>query len=269
MKHTAWREAMGLLGAIALAAGMLSVAGCKAQHAQALQASQSAYRAGDYSSAYRDARAVYDNPAASREDRDNAAYMIGLAAYRTRDLDTAQEFLQIAADSADPSLSADASVQLGLVYSERGKFGLAADALHNAAGKLTGPDQANAYFYAGVAEQKEGRWPQARTTLSMAMSSSRDPAFRERVADQLRVTGYTLQIGAFDVESNAQRSAQVATARAEAFRYATPRVVMTTDPANGHKRYLVWVGQFSSWPTALMARDNLGITNAVVTALTQ
>lgn len=266
MKRSAWHRGICVLG---LAVIMLLMQGCRTPGGDGLQASQSAYQNGDFVASYREARAIYDNPANTVEDRDNAAYMVGMSSYRMRNFDRAREFLQIAAASGDPALSADASVQLGLLYSERGNYGLAADALHHAADKLTGPDKANAYFYAGVAEQKEGRWPQARTTLSLAMSGSQDPAFRQRVADQLKITGYTLQIGAFDVESNAQRAAEVASPKADAFKYTRPRIVIAADPATGQKRYLVWIGQFSSWPTAMMARDNLGMTSAAVTPLTE
>ena len=266
MNRSIWLRVMCVLS---LSMSLLLVQGCQTPGADSLQASQSAYQSGDFVSSYREARAVYDNPANYQEDRENAAYMVGMSSYRMRNYDRAQEFLQIASASRDSALSADALVQLGLLYSERGKFGLAAEALHDAAAKLTGPDKANAYFYAGVAEQKEGRWPQARTTLSMAMSGSQDPVFRQRVREQLKVTGYTLQIGAFDVESNAQRAAEVATPKAEAFRYTKPRIVIGADPATGQKRYLVWLGQFSSWPTAMMARDNLGMTAAAVTSLTE
>ena len=41
---------------------------------------------------------------------------------------------------------------------------------------------------------------------------------------------------------------------------------LAVDP-DGRKLYLVHVGQYSSWPTALMARDRLGQTRAIVTPL--
>jgi len=242
--------------------------GCKSNPATT-KASEDAYRSGNYAQAYRSARAVADNPGYPLRDREAAAYMAGMAAYRNKDPMAAQQYLQMAAASTNKLLAADAKASLGLVYADRNLFRLSADSLLDAAKDLSGENKANAYYYAGVAQQKDGRWPQARTTLSLAMSNSKDAAFRQRVSDQLRITGYTLQVGAFDVESNAQNMARNYGPKAVQLRMTAPRVVPWTDPVVNRRRYLVWVGQFSSWPTALMGRDGLGITNAVVTPLTE
>lgn len=261
--------AMGRGFWMAACCGALLLAGCEGQQSTALKSSGEAYRAGDYASSYREARRVADLPTEPKATRESAAYMAGLAAYRNKDSMAAQQYLQMAAASSDRRLAADAKASLGLVYADRGLYRMAAESLQDAANLMSGQDKANAYFYAGVAQQKDGRWPQARTTLSLAMSNSRDPVFRQRVADQLRVTGYTLQTGAFDVESNAQNAARALVPKAAALKISSPRVMPALDPVTNRRRFLVWVGQFSSWPTALMARENLGTTNAVVTPLTE
>lgn len=247
----------------------VTLTGCQApqtSQSTSLSQSRSLYAAGQYPQALQKARFVADLPTTPQREREQAAYVAGLSAYRLRDLDTAQQYLQVAALSDSASLSGDARATLGLVFSERGSYGLAADNLLAAAQRMTGQNKANSYFYAGVAQQKHGRWPQARTTLSLAKSSSTDPGFRSRVDDQLRITGYTLQLGAYTVESNANASAQRIAARAVELRLGAPRVVPAADPS-GKRLYLAQVGQFSSWPTALMARDSLGTTSAIVVPL--
>ncbi|MCE9591481.1 MAG: SPOR domain-containing protein [Planctomycetes bacterium] len=250
-----------------LAAALLT--GCQAplqSQSSGLAASRSAYAAGQYPQSLQKARTIADLPTSPSRDREQAAYIAGLSAYRLRDLDTAQQYLQVAALSDSPSLSGDARATLGLVFAERGSYGLAADNLLTAAERMTGQNKANAYFYAGVAQQKHGRWPQGRTTLSLAKSASTDPAFRQRVDEQLKITGYTLQLGAFTVESNANTAAQRIAGKAAALHLGAPRVIPAVDPS-GHTVYLAQVGQFSSWPTALMARDGLGLTNPIVVPL--
>lgn len=264
------RTTLGMGSAVAMTVLLAAVVGCQApqtSQSSGLASSRELYAAGQYPQALQRSRAIADLPTSPQRDREHAAYIAGLSAYRLRDLDTAQQYLQVAVLSDNPSLSGDARATLGLVFSERGSYGLAADNLLAAAQRMTGQNKANAYFYAGVAQQKHGRWPQARTTLSLAKSSSSDAAFRQRVDEQLKITGYTLQLGAFSVESNANTAAQRVAAKAAELRLGAPRVVPASDPS-GRRLYLSQVGQFSSWPTALMARDNLGTTSAIVVPLT-
>jgi tetratricopeptide (TPR) repeat protein len=265
---------MKRIGRISAAAtvvsALLTLAACSAdRRSEAIRSANSSYNTGNYAEAYRQALTVADAPADPESERQQAAYVAGLAAYRLHNLDDAQRWLTYAASSNDKGLRADAKATLGLVYVEQGRFGLAGDALSQAADLMTGQNRANAFYYAGIAQQKQGHWATARTSLSQAISNSQDAAFRKKVADQLRVTGYTLQVGAFDVESNAKTAAEALAPKAQGIKLGTPRIVAVNDPATSHKRFLVWVGQFSSWPTALMAREQLGQTKAVVTPLSE
>ena len=99
--------------------------------------------------------------------------------------------LTFAATTPDKALAADAKATLGLVFTQQGRFGLASDNLLEAAQAMKGQDRANAFYYGGIAQQKMGRWPESRNSLSEAMSNSRDPAFRRRGgARTLKITGY-------------------------------------------------------------------------------
>jgi hypothetical protein len=142
----------------------------------------------------------------------------------------------------------------------------AAENLVAAAEAMQGQDRANAYFYAGVAQQKSGRWPQARVNLSMAMSSSGDELFRQRVREQMKITGYTLQLGVFSSEDAGKKLALRYSARAVELKLGAPRVVSVPDP-EGAPTFLVQIGQFTSFPTALMWRDKLGASAAIVAGL--
>jgi hypothetical protein len=156
---------------------------------------------------------------------------------------------------------------LGLVSSQQGLYDKAAENLELAAGAMQGQDRANAFFYAGVAQQRSGRWPQARVNLSMALSGSSDEAFRQRVREQMKITGYTLQLGAFGVEDAANKLAARYSAKAIELKLGAPRVVASPDP-EGTNVYLVQVGQFTSFPTAIMWREKLGASSANVAGLT-
>ncbi len=121
-------------------------------------------------------------------------------------------------------------------------------------------DRANAYYYGGIAQQKMGRWPQARNNLSLAISNSRDPDFRAKAIAQLKVTGYTLQTGAYEIEDHARSVANTMANRVASMHMGRPRIVPSHDPGSNRRLYLVQVGEFSSWPTALAARDELGLS---------
>ena len=62
------------------------------------------------------------------------------------------------------------------------------NALLSGAKLQEGEDRAQAYLYAGIAQQKIGYWPQARTSLLLARKSTRDPGVVQRIDQQLAVT---------------------------------------------------------------------------------
>lgn len=260
--HDTWRGAVAALM-------MILPAGCASQGSAPLAGAEADFAAGRYAQAYRSASAVSRVPTYSDNTRTRASYIAGASAYRIEDQQAAQEHLEYAAKSKDPAIAADARVQLGLLFTEQNKFRLAAEHLLTAADLLAGPERANAYYYGGIAQQKDGRWASARTSLSMAQSLSNDPAFRNRVREQLRVTGFALQVGAFNTEEPARGLVNGLTPKAQAERMVLPQVVTTLDPVSRQTVYTVRVGQFSSWPTAMMARDALGVSKAAIVPLMQ
>jgi tetratricopeptide (TPR) repeat protein len=254
------------LGCFALlVACLLSAGGCHQElRPYQLAEASAAYQAGEFEQAFRDASAVADFRRA--ENRDEAALVAGMAARQLDNPRRAERYLLQAAFSDDGSIAGEALASLGLMYAEREEYDRSADALLKAAPRLTGQDRANAYFYAAIAQQKMGQWAQARTNLVLARAASADSGFRERVNEQLAVVGYTLQLGAYRDPANAQRRADELSEQADAANLGRPRVAQTTDRA-GATLSVVQVGQFSTFQSAMQARDALGINEVVIVPL--
>jgi len=249
----------------ALGIGMMLV-GCESAKT-ALDQSREYYNAGQYQEAYDTSRGIADNPSRPTPEREQGGYMAGISAVKLRRLDDARPYLEIAAGSKDKSLAGDAEAQLGLLYALNEKWDLSSQHLLTAANMLEGQEKANAYFHAGIAEQRAGRWPQARTDFSLAKSLSVDEGFRAKVDEQLRMTGYALQIGAFTQEDNARKAADRVAAMPGTAKYGKPRVVPAKDPETGGMLFLVQLGQFGSFPTAEAAREDLDMKSVLIAPL--
>ncbi len=252
-------------------ASFLSVAvctasiGCAAYGPPQIDAIRVAYGRGDYAEASRQAQQMMRvGPVAYK---DEAAYMAGMSAYRLKATATAERHLQAAAKSSDVALSADALIVLGLIYAQQGKHAAAVRSLLDAVPRLpTGQDRANAYFHAAKAQQKLGQWGQARTSLRLARGSSTDPAFRKRAIQELSVTGFTIQVGAFANQANALRTARKLARKVAAKKLGLFRLVPAVDQ-NGQAMFLVQAGKYSSHDSANSARDRLGLTSAIIVPL--
>lgn len=253
--------------AVSMLAACAVLSGCQADGTDDMKAIDAAFERGDYKTAYSKSTRIVMLPTSTPDNAGHAMYMAGMSAFRLNDLPNAQMYLERAIQSSDPRLVANARAMLGLVSTQQGLYDKAAENLVAAAEAMEGQDKANAYFYAGAAQQKSGRWPQARVNLSMALSYSKDEGFRQKVREQLKITGYTLQLGAFSSEDAGGKLAARYAAKAAELKLGAPRVVKSTDP-DGKTLHLVQVGQFTSFPTAIMWRDKLGVSNAIVAGLT-
>ncbi|MGB0768404.1 MAG: tetratricopeptide repeat protein [Phycisphaeraceae bacterium] len=223
------------------------------------------YEAGDYQSAYDIGKPIaWDR---YRDDRYEAAYITGLSAQALGDLREADKMLNKAMASPDPSLATDAGDALGLVYSQQGRYAEAQRVLLWAAERLKGERQARAYFYAGVAQQKLGQWSQARTTLILARGLSRDATFKAQIDQQVNVTGWTLQVGAFTDRTRARSQAESIAATSRDLRLGLPRLV-DGRTGEGEAVTFVHVGQFTSYQSATRYRDTLGTPGVLIRALT-
>lgn len=223
------------------------------------------YQAGDYQSAYDLGRPIaWDR---FREDRYEAAYLAGLSAQALGNLAEADKMLNKALSSEDESLSVDAADALGQVYSQQGRYAEAQRMLLWAAERLEGERQSRAYFFAGIAQQKLGQWSQARTTLVLARGLSRDAALRDQITQQINVTGWTLQLGAFTQRDLARQQAESVAQKSQDMQLGLPRLV-EGQTVTGEPVTFVHVGQFTSYQSATRYRDALGKQGVIIRAMT-
>ena len=257
MPRLSFRFAAALLACVST----LTAAGCYSapKPQPTLADANSAYARGDFEQAYNFASAIASGPPA--EESDEAAYLAGLSAGELGKTKQAIRYLRQAGEGFDAKLAADANVMLGLAYSTQERYDLAADALLSAAPDLEGEDQAKAYFYAAVAEQKLGRWAPARDHLTLARAASADQAFRDQIQEQLSVNGYTLQIGSFVESQAAQQTAADLTAKAKEVGVGEPWLL--PNPARPGQT-LVHVGRFTTFNSAAAYRDRLGVPGAFI-----
>ncbi|MFP4144732.1 MAG: SPOR domain-containing protein [Phycisphaeraceae bacterium] len=244
---------------ILLLAGLLA-AGCEATPTAADGPGYGElYRQGDHARAY---QAAAEAAAwSSGRSRDTANYVAGLSAHHLGRLDTAERHLREALGTSDDSLRGDVRAELGLVQHARGNYAQAAAELEEAADQLEGNDKAQAHLFAAISLQKLGRWSSARTHLLLGRASASDPTLRSRIREQLDVTGYTLQLGAFRDRRNARRLAAEVASTVQRLRLGPPRLV-TRDGLT-----IVQVGQFTRFETARRMKDRLGRQQAIIVPL--
>lgn len=262
-----WCRLQPLAAVVVLMACLLVVTGCHKpianKSATSLTEIRTAYMAKDYAKAYSlGSWASRGSDEASKQ----GAYMAGMSAYKLDKNREAINFLTQAASSSDKSMAGDALATIGLVYAQQNNHTQAASHFLRAASRLQGQPKANAYFYAAVSQQKIGRWADARDHLSLARNESDDPAFKRQVDEQFTVTGYSLQVGAYSDVANANKAAAIWSRKVQEFRIAEPRLVPQIT-ADGKAVTAVQVGQFSSYATALMARQDLADKSIIVVPL--
>lgn len=261
-----WRSGRQLLMLVASTALLLGgLAGCETpKTTHSLTEIRSAYVARDYAKAYRlgTSNASQNDGAGARQ----AAYMAGMSAYKLGRNNEAIQSLTQAARSSDKSMAGDSQATIGLIYASQNNHRPAAKHFLLAANLLTDQPKANAYFYAAVSQQKIGRWSDARAHLSLARNASDDQTFKSQVDDQFAVTGYSLQVGAYSDVANAQKAAENWARKIQEFRIGQPRLVPQTT-ADGTAVTAVQFGQFSSYATALMARQDLADKTIIVVPL--
>ncbi len=239
--------------------------GCKINQGPGpIEQAQTQFQSGHYAEAYN--LASRSAATAGGQQRYLAHYLAGISAYRLNNLSAAERYLKVAASSNDQSLAADARSTLGLIYSQQGRYAQAAETLLSGARLQHGDDRAQAYLYAGIALQKIGRWPQARTSLLLARQSTRDPGLIDRIDQQLAVTGYTIQVGAFKEKENADRLASTLAPRAASVS-AGPVIVVPKIGPDGRTIHLVQVGRFATFGAANRMRQVLGQSGAVIVPL--
>lgn len=231
---------------------------------QLLADADAAYDRGEYVTAYRTAIRVANRD--TNPDRYLAAYIAGMSTWKLRDFTNAEFYLDMARQSPDPQLAADARAALGLVYAEMGQHEKAVRELLAAVPKLTGNDRANAYLFAAISQQKLGQRPAARSNLILAQRFATDAGIRDQINELLGVTGYTLQSGAFSKEQNARKAAQNLAQRASSLNLGRTRILVVN--REGRRFYRVQIGEFSSTDAANRARNSLRSATGIEAIIT-
>ena len=184
----------------------LGASGCAHPLAQA----RGAYASGNYTRAYSLAQSKASRAAAHRQE---AHYIAGMAAHQINDEGNSLRHLTAALRPTGNEIAGRAGAQLGLIYQRQGRLERAVAHLVVAAPLLRGEDRAQAFLQTAVIQQKLGRWSAASANLEQARRLSRDREALDRIARHAQYSAFTVQIGAFAIESNARRSAALAATR--------------------------------------------------------
>ena len=199
------------------------------------------------------------------QSKARAAYIAGLAARQQGKLNLAARWLRRASRQGEEAVVTDARAELGIVYHQQGKYGRAARVLERASQDLLGNDRAQALLFAGIARQKLGDWDQARRQLRFARAAATNSGLKRKINRQLKVTGYTIQVGAFREAANARKAARNWRSKAQNLGLRDPRLVSGQGQGGGLTS--VQLGRFDTVAAANRARQRLGADNAIVVPL--
>jgi tetratricopeptide (TPR) repeat protein len=254
MPHLRHR-AVRLLASVLALASLAGLPGCEStQSGSSLESSLTAYRAGRYEVAVREAESTMD--AASGIARYEAAYLAGLAAYRDGDHVTAERHLRTALSNPDRRTAAAAFATLGLIKLDQGRNGEAGDLFAAAYPTLDEAEARRAAEHAVLAYRLDGNDCAAARWATVTGGSTPRPA----VATS---GGFSIQIGAFRDRVNAHAAADAAETDARRIANTPARIVAQSD-TDGQTRYLVQFGEFASRTAADAARRSLGRLDYIV-----
>ena len=248
------------------AAGLVLIPGCESSETASREYELSSYRADREprrSGASRTGSGRSGEPSGER-----ARYMAGANAHRRGRLDEAVRLLGPLTGSRDERIAGQANATLGLIHAARSDYAQATLSFRRAIRTLTGEDLAQAYYHLALAEQKLGRERPAQTHFRMAMNKSRSASFQRAVRQRMGVDGYALQVGAFSERANAEELARGIRSEAASKGWGPPRIVPSTT-SSGNRLYLVRMGRFENFQTALDARRRLDRIDAIITPTDQ
>lgn len=291
MKRTiVWR--LSRMSAIAIMA--IAQTGCEsAPKAGGMKQALADYNAQRFTQAHE--RAVATQERANRPgEREDAAYVAGLAAYQLAQLDEAERRLLVASRSTNPETAAKARAMLGQIRLDQRRPREAAIYFTDAAPHLTGDDASKCAYNASVAYQQAGDqaaakdWlarsggrapdPHSRSSPSNSSipsaTSTTAPATRPTLASPApssrpgavaanSPTGFTLQVGAFKEKQRAQQAATEAQQLARRDGLGSVKIISRRDE-RGTMLYLVQFGWFPTRESAAAARAKLGRLEYIV-----
>lgn len=209
------------------------------------------YEAGRYETAAGGAEEAMQS--ASGPQREDAAYLAGLSAYRLGRTEDAEGRLLTAAGSSRPETAGKAKAMLGIIRLDQNRPREAVDLFEAASRTLTGSDGMRAAEHARIARQRAGI-PETSDSRQYALAPS----------ESASVAGlFALQVGAFRDADGADRAARSAQAIADRAGLGPVRIVPGADERGG-RLYLVQFGRFASRSAAAAARSELGSLEYIV-----
>lgn len=270
-----------------VAALLMAMAGCEStpKASAGLAGALSEYDAGRYDAAH--TKAVAAMQGATGADREQAAYVAGLSAYRKRDYIEAEHRLTTAAASSDRTVAGRAKAALGLVCLAQNRPATGAVHLSEAARILDGSDASEAAFRAGVAYQLAGDESAAQRQFAYARtveSSSRVSGGRTSGGESGGRSGgtsggatggnwanppsglFAIQVGAFSDITNARSAADQARRFADRHGLGEVRIIPKSD-ARQRTLYVVQFGRFTSRTSAEAALRQLAEPRYIIAPL--
>jgi len=241
------KNARMLASLMLLASGMLPLASCggSAKAGGGLDGAQQAYLAGNFNEAHEQAVDVLRT--AKSPQREQAAYLAGISAYRMGRLDEAELRLLSSAGSADTTVSGRSKATLGLIRNDQHRHGDAARYFADASRLLTGAEATQASLEADRASRAVGGTAWAGGTSGGSAG----------VTDAASGAAFAIQVGAFQSMENAAEAAAAAKSSAERHHLGDVRILPRPD-GRGRTLYFVQFGRFSTRSAAESMRSRVG-----------
>ena len=253
--------------------------GCQSAQQVGLQHALDDYNAQRYTQAHEEAAGIVDHAdhADKPGQREDAAYLAGLSAYRLGQADVAERYLLVACGSPDPLTEAKAKAMLGQVRLDQHRPREAAALLTDASQSLTGEDAKRAAFNAGIAYQQTGDAASSKKWLAIANGGGAGGGSGGGASggsgggnngsttnsSSAIASNFTLQVGVFSDKPRAQRAADEAQQLAKRDGLGEVRIIPRRDD-RGKPVYMIQFGSFPSRDAAAAARAKLGRLDYIV-----
>lgn len=245
---------------IFLLAVFVLIAGCESapKTGGRLEGALQHYDSQRYNLAHQEAVEALRSTGVSAQEREQAAYVAGMSAFRMGDMDEAELRFNAVLSTSDRAMLGSAQAMMGQIRLEQNRASEAAVFFERAQLSLAGEDARQARRYAAMAKYESGD--------ITAMQRWYDEAGRAGSTGATSTSGFTLQVGAFQDRRRAEQAATDVTESTRRFGYGRVHIRQSAD-SRGRTLYLVQLGQFPTRQAATSARATIGRLDYIVTAL--
>ena len=197
-------------------------------------------------------------------DRQDAAYLAGLSAYKLDNMNEAETYFAIAIKSPDRQTSGNAKAMMGLIRLNQGRNREAAQLFKETASTLKGSDAKQAAQHASIAYEAAGDYDAADRWMRLASSSEINAS--SSVSRMVISNEFALQVGAFRDKSRAEQAAKDAADQGKSHSMGSARVYSQRNE-RGQNLYVVQIGSFATRRQATQARTQMGNLEYIVTSV--